>query len=247
MKIIRRSFLVSCVATLMTTQVGCASSPSSGGTEGVDSRLTDTNAQFFSKSGAASCVVGSLLGALTGVLACKDKKLACAAAGAVVGCGAAMTANYVLDDIRSKYKKTEDQLDVLNLRVQGAVTKTNKIEDDMNSVVADDKAEVAKLTEEFKVGTKSKEDLKAKQESMQKNIAYLQGNLKGAEDYLTSYKTARDEISKNVDAGTDENQQKIKELDAQIATLENKITDLKSAIADYANLSNTLVYDDVAS
>ena len=46
---------------------------------------------------------------------------------------------------------------------------------------------------------------------------------------------------------TDENQQKIKELDAQIATLENKITDLKSAIADYANLSNTLVYDDVAS
>ena len=82
---------------------------------------------------------------------------------------------------------------------------------------------------------------------MQQHTAYPHANSQGAEDYLTSYKTARDEISKNVDAGTDENQQKIKELDAQIASLEKKITDLKSAIADYVNVSNTLVYDDVAS
>jgi len=78
-------------------------------------------------------------------LANPDRKGACMATAAVVGCGAGMGANYYLDQRRSQYANAEQRLDVAIADVRKDNLELQDLSRAARTVIADDRQSIAMI------------------------------------------------------------------------------------------------------
>lgn len=227
--------------TLITTLTlnGCANQAGDGyDYSKADPSITQDDVNFFSKSGYQACAIG----AFTGIAAClvsnTSDKLTCAALAAVGGCLVLMGSNYVLDDVRTKYKQKEDQLNAISNLVKKDSDRLKKLNAKTRTLVDKDKKEIANLQKEAKKGVKDAEVIKKKLDAINNNIAYLEKSKTEYEKQLKTYSEVLggllvDKNGKKVSLNA-EQQKKKKALEQDINNLKKEIDSLKSTLLTYS-------------
>lgn len=229
------------VAALSLCLYGCAGGGTGSGdsvdVEGVNPKLQQENATFFSSSGAKACLGGALVGAAACLASNSKNKLACALVAAFAGCAVAMTGNYLLDNLRANYKNLEDQLDATKEQVQEDVNKAKNMASTYDEILADDEKEIAQINKNIKNGSATKAQLAAKADEMDKNLKYMQANQKTLNEHLSAYKEAKNGLVQGKGGVGYNNKQdaekKLAELESRIAMLEKEQNDLLAKEAEY--------------
>lgn len=199
--------------------------------EDADPALTQGDtAQFFSKSGAASCAGGAALAA-TACLLAGGSKVTCAAA-AVATCGIAMGANYYLDTQRANYSNTEDRMNAYLNDVQEKNQQMEKTNQVAKSVLTKNEKTLQNLNKEIKKGTMNQEEL-------QKELRQIDANIYVLNEQLTSMK----ETQKNWQsiAATEKKEgANVAQLDKEIAKMNKQVAVFENQLASIAKQRTAL-------
>ena len=209
----------------------------------VSAGLKHEEASFFSQSGAVACGTGAGIGALACLLLKDDHRAGCIALAAAAGCALGMGANYMMDNVRSNYATTEEQLDATAKQVQKDLDITQNLNSNAKEVLADDQKSVAKLLKDYKKGVATKSELGKKSEQLTANINYLTTQKKEAENRLSQEEQTRNAVV--ADAGGEDalaaaDKKLLRELDNDISTLKKQIEEANSSIVAYSELQNKL-------
>ncbi|ROP58180.1 hypothetical protein EDF81_3343 [Enterobacter sp. BIGb0383] len=218
-----KSLRTATTAIFIVALVGCQSSGGLGNSGGVDSRLANNqDVEFFNKSGWQACAGGAAVGAIACALSNSSNKAVCMVAAAIAGCGIGVGANAYLDNQRNKYASKELQLNAAirdvqseNRRIQGA-TSTAK------SVIASDKATLARLNKEIAAKSVKQDDLKKQVKGIDANIAYLRNTITDMKKHGTQWTDVSGEMSKS---GSD-----TATLDTEIAQMHKNIDSLQQEL-----------------
>ena len=202
----------------------------------VSAGLKHEEASFFSRTGAG-------IGALACLLLKDDHRAGCIALAAAAGCALGMGANYMMDNVRSNYATTEEQLDATAKQVQKDLDITQNLNSNAKEVLADDQKSVAKLLKDYKKGVATKSELGKKSEQLTANINYLTTQKKEAENRLSQEEQTRNAVV--ADAGGEDalaaaDKKLLRELDNDISTLKKQIEEANSTIVAYSELQNKL-------
>ncbi len=225
------------IATL--TLNGCANQAGDGyDYSKADPSITQDEVNFFSKSGYQACAIGAFTGVAACLISNSSDKLACAAIAAVGGCLVLMGSNYVLDDVRTKYKQKEDQLNAISDLVKKDSDRLKKLNAKTKTLIEREKKEIAKIQSESKKGVKDADVIKKKLDDVNNNIAYLEKSKEKYEEQLKTYSEVRDgllvdENGKKVSLNA-EQQKKKKALEQDINNLKKEIDSLKSTLLTYS-------------
>lgn len=214
---------------------GCANTGSSLLNNGVkpDPRLTQGNdAKFFSQSGLQACLLGAAAGAAIGLLAGGKNKAPAAVVGAVATCGAAMGANYYLDARRSQYKTTYEQLKAMGDDIKSDTLKVQNRSNSINAVMADDKKKLAQLQSD--IAAKQADQVVAKKE-----LAQIDANIGAIKSDLTSMKNLANQY-REAGAKTNGAPKDVREMQQQLAVLENQIAQLNKEADSYFALRSAI-------
>lgn len=180
--------------TLSAFLAGCASSKSE---TDVDPLLSGKDSPtFFSGSGWGACATGAAVTGLSCLLLKKEDKAVCLAAAAG-GCAVAMSANYLLDKVRSDYKNTEDQLTAVKQNIDESITTTQALTATTQKLIEKDKLEIASIKKKIANGEADKTALENKLKQMDANIAKLNKEKEASLARIEQHKTAVKELATN--------------------------------------------------
>ena len=227
---------------------GCSTNTQSGfDYSKADPSITKEEANFFSPSGVQACAVGAIIGAAACIAFAGDNRGQCAAYAAAGGCAVGMTANYMLDEVRTQHKQKEDQLNALADYVRKDIARMHNLNEGTKALIERDKKELGQLAADIEAGKKKREDLVSKNEDIDNNIKYLTDSSKQAKENLDNYRKARNEMQTNKDGSdavlTEQEQKKLEEYNEQIYTLEEQIDELNGYISEYADSKNSLTME----
>lgn len=170
-----------------------------------------------------------------------DKRAACLAIAVPAGCGLFMGGNYLLDELRVNYKTKEAQLDKMTEYVEKDNAKVQKMIQQANYVLQQDKQKLASMERDLTTGAVSSDQMYRQKANMQANIDFMNKNLTEAKSRLNKYETARNDIVNNTgdnaaasSALTAADRKKLKELDATIAAYKDVIEKYQQSIDLYA-------------
>lgn len=230
------SFLAAIVA-LSLGLAGCNSttggSSSTGPVGDPDPRLAANTFEVKGSSAATGCVVGAAAVGLTCMFIADADKRAYCLAGAAAGCAAGIGANYYLDSIRKDYHTKEQQLNGLILTMKDGNEKAKALADSAAKVYAEDQKKLAKVEQDIKLKKTDKASLNKTLARYNGNIALLEQNLKTHQERLNDFAQVREGLVKDSDIKTLGEKKRLKEVDAQIASLQADITELRTIYDSY--------------
>lgn len=231
---LKKSLLATVVICSLFTQA-CTSNTDSDKT---DPRLTSNEPKFFTESGAISCAIGAGVFGLTCALV-TGKTEECLAAAAV-GCIATMGVNYLVNNIRTKYKTQEDQLKALSDAVANDNKTLTNLINQTKEVIKDNETRIAEINKQTKDAKEKEKLLKEEKAEAIANINYLKKELIGLKKKKDTYEQARDELLKNKDTQQQaqlnkDSKEQLKSLDSEIETLTKQITELETTLVAYGN------------
>ncbi|MGN0909771.1 MAG: hypothetical protein ACI4NA_09130 [Succinivibrio sp.] len=252
MNLIQKTAAAALLAAPLVFATGCnsllgggngAQSSAASAEDDVNPELKRDSPQFFSKSGAAGCATGALAGVFACLLSNSKNKAACAVAAGVGGCAVGMTANYLLDKVRTDYHNTEDQLNATQAAVQENMDKTAKLRDLSAKTLREDQAAVKQLNSDYEKGQATADQLKAKDKQLVANIKFLSEKKTEAEAKLKEVETARDGIVNDAggqDSLTASSLREVKELNKKIEESKANIDALNDNILAYSQARDSL-------
>ncbi len=252
-KALFKTTIISLMVSSALTLSGCNSTTNTSNRQSVNTQaLNDPNvstalkhedASFFSQSGAVACGTGAGIGALACLLLKDDHRAGCIALAAAAGCALGMGANYMMDNVRTNYATTEEQLDATATQVQKDLEITQNLNTNAKEVLADDKKSVAKLLKDYKKGVATKSELSQKSAQLTANLNYLTTQKKEAENRLLQEEQTRNAVvadAGGADALAAADKKALRELDDDIAALKKQIDEANSNIVAYSELQNKL-------
>ncbi|MDV7213313.1 hypothetical protein [Azotobacter beijerinckii] len=214
-------------ATLALLLAGCQTMGAPGGGQ-TDPRLANSSsAQFFSKSGWQACAGGAVVGVLACQLANPDRKGACMATAAVVGCGVGMGANYYLDQRRSQYANAEQRLDVAIADVRKDNLELQDLSRTARTVIADDRQSIAMIQRDIAAKRVQRAHAQQRLAKVDANLVFLRDKLANARTKQQEWrKVAAAERSSASAARLDTLNAEINSMQRQIGSLEAEIDQL---------------------
>lgn len=218
-----KSIRTAIAAMLIIVLAGCQSTGGIGKSGEVDSRLANNqDVEFFNKSGWQACAGGAAIGAVACMLTNSSNKAVCAAAAAIAGCGIGVGTNAYLDNQRKKYASQELQLNAAIKDVQTENTRIQNATNVAKSVIASDKATLAKLNKDIAAKTVKKDELQKQVKDVDANIAYLRNTITDMKKHGKQWQDVSGEMSKT---GSD-----TATLDTEIAQMHKNIDSLQQEL-----------------
>ncbi|MCB1859570.1 MAG: peptidoglycan-binding protein [Gammaproteobacteria bacterium] len=185
-----------------------------------------SDSMFFNQSYLEACGVGLLGGAVIGYISGDDSKERekNMMVGAGVGCVAAMGANYWLQGQREQAAYKEADMKQMLATLKDENRKLSSLVNSSKEVVAEDRRKIQQIDDAYRKKQISLEEAKIQMAEIDDNKAHLEKTLANLEERKKNWDTLGNKVRANQSSADS------KAMDTEIASLERKITTLKSEL-----------------
>ncbi|MEF2913353.1 MAG: hypothetical protein U0O25_03390 [Succinivibrio sp.] len=211
--------------------------PSVQDDQSVNPNLKKDEPEFFSKSGAQSCVGGALVTGLACLFVTDGDKLPACVAAAAAGCAVGITVNYYLDKVRADYSNLEDQLDATKEQIQKSIASTSSLKKSTEDLIRDDSVEADRIVKNIKDGKAKKSELDDKIKEMESNLAYMQKRLAQDKEIYNAHKGTQSALMEGKGAKPNSislAKKKNSEITKELANADNELLELENAVIEYS-------------
>lgn len=173
-------------------------------------------------------VAGAILGGLIGLAVGGSNRGAAAAIGAVAGAAVGGATGYYVARRKQQYANENDRLNAMTTDVRNDNQQLAQYVADSQAVVAHDKADLARLRQEYANRRSSRADLDRRIAIAEQDAQAIQQRINTARKQLAEYMQARQQTPGAAGGQMDA---EIARLNQQIAQLESQLNDLNTSIS----------------
>ena len=215
-------------ASVVAIAVALSACAATGLGNNADPRLKN-DAKVFSKSGVTACLgAGVITGTIVGLTTDSATK---GALSAIAACGVAVGVNYYLEKKRLEHADAEQRIDSMTADVRKDNANLKTLVATANQVVEEDKAELKQIDNDLKENRITQADAQKRVAAIDANRNELQNTLSKLKKREQDWKVVAAQ-EKSGGANTRELDKEIKQLNTQIASLEQELNELNDARQD---------------
>ncbi len=183
------------------------------------------DSRFANQGYLEACATGAMVGVIGGwVSGGSDNRSERVAIGAAAGCIAAMGANYWLQGERQQAAYKEEDMNQMLATIKEENQKLSGLVTSSKAVIAEDRKKIGQIDSAYQSKQISLEEAKRQMAEVDDNKAHLEMTLANLEKRKQSWNTLGNEVRASQSTSASNT------IDIEIASLENKITVLKSEL-----------------